>query len=278
MKKSILSLKDLAWAKEHNPGLIEEVKKEVYVKEALEKYLEWLADEEVTTVVTSELRRYKKRPLGIHPSAACKKGVCLYRLYLDCTGEIPPRRPYDAPAQRIWDIGTLLHDTYQAHFNNMFGEQFTDEVSLKDPELHIKSSADGLFDFSQVRAVLEMKTIKDGGNFGWEKVQKSPMEDNVRQSHFYMRLSDSPFGNVFYIAKNTGKLKEHVIVFDFDLWEEMQTQVVEPVIDAAYNEGPKVKATPGYGCRWCDYNYDCPAVRQERIHVKGANRPWASRK
>jgi hypothetical protein len=186
-------------------------------------------------------------------------------------------RAYDPEMQRTWDIGTLLHDTYQAHLRNMYGDQFEDEVSLKNKELHIKSHTDGIFTFPQVRIALEMKSIKEGGNFGWEKVQKKPMEDNIRQAYFYMWLSDVPFAIIFYANKNAGKLKEHPVMFDPAVWEEIRTTVVEPVVAAAYDGGEMVQGTAGFHCRWCDFNHSCPAARQERTHGKGANRPWGRR-
>jgi hypothetical protein len=278
MKRSIKTLGELEKALKNTPDLVEELKTEASIVEDLERYLEWLSSEEVTTTVTTELKREKKRSNGIHPSSACKKGVCLLKLYYECTGEIAPHRPYVADSQRIWDIGTLLHDTYQAHLNSMYGDQFADEVHLRCDELHIVSHADGIFDFERLRSVLEMKSIKDGGKFGWAKVQEEPFEDNVRQAHFYMWLEDVPFANILYLAKNHGGIKEHVVSFDFDLWDEIQTEVVEPVISAAYKDGEKVEATAGFMCRWCDFSYACPAVRQERKNVRRTSRPWASRR
>jgi len=272
--KPIKTLDDLAAASEED---IQEAAASVSIMGALEEYLEWLSDSETTTIVTAELRRHKRRSLGIHPSAACKPKACLLKLYYGCTGEILPQRAYEEENQRIWDIGTLLHETYQAHFNSMFGDQFQDEVKLVDEALHIKSRTDGLFHFSLVKAILEMKSIKEGGKFGWSTVQNKPEAGNVRQCHFYMKVADAPFANLFYMNKNTGQLKEYVLTFDFDLWDELQTEVVEPVIAAAYEDGPAVEGRPSWDCRWCDYNYACPAVKQERKHVKGANRPWAKR-
>lgn len=276
MKRQIRTLDDLTVASEEE---IDEARQSVSIIEALEEYLEWLYHSETTTAVTSELKRWHGRALGIHPSAACKKGVCLLRLYYDCTGELNPMRAYDPIMQKTWDIGTLLHDTYQTHLREMFGDQFQDEVKLRDEALHIKSHTDGVFDFASVRAVLEMKSIKEGSKqFGWETVQHDPMEDNVRQSHFYMKLADVPFAIILYLNKNAGLIKEHIVVFDFDLWYELQNDVVEPVIAAAFSEGKEVPATAGWGCRWCDYNYACSAVKQERKNVKGAERPWARKR
>ena len=277
MRNAILTIEDLLWAKENDPQLVDECFAQVTIEEDLERYLAWLAEHEVTTNVVTELRRNKARTLGIHPSSACKKGVCLLKLFYECTGKIPPKRAYDPESQRTWDIGTLLHDTYQTHFENMYGDQFAKEVRLKNKPLHIVSNTDGIFSFTRIKIILEMKSIKEGGNYGWEKVQKKPMEDNVRQALFYMKLANIPFGIVFYMNKNSGKIKEHPIMFDPDLWNEMQTEVVEPVVEAAFNGGEAVQGKAGYHCRWCDFNHSCPAAKQERTYVKGANRPWGRR-
>jgi len=273
--RQIKTLGDLEAASKEE---IQEAMERVSIIESLEDYLEWLYQSETKTIVTSELNRYHGRALGIHPSAACKKGQCLLRLYYDCTAEIEPMRAYDPVAQKTWDTGTLLHDTYQTHFREMFGDQFADEVKLQNKELHLKSSADGIFDFENYRAVLEMKSIKEGSKqFGWEVVQHAPMEDNARQCHFYMALADVPFAIVLYLNKNAGLIKEHIIRFDFDLWDEIVSEVLEPVIQAAYEGGEKPEGKAGYHCRWCDYNYACPYVKQARKNVKGANRPWTRR-
>jgi len=276
MRNAILTIEDLLWAQENDPELVEECFKEVTIMEDLESYLLWLHNEGVTTEVITRLNRFRKRGKGIHPSSACKKGVCPLKLYYECTHEIEPHRAYEAESQRTWDIGTALHDQYQAHLNSMYEDQFQDEVKLVVPELHINSRADGLFTFPRVRIVLEAKSIKEGGNFGWEKIQAKPMEDNVRQCHFYMKASDSPFGIIFYMNKNSGKIKEHPIMFDPKLWAELE-EIITPVTEAAFNGGPMVKGEPGWGCRWCDFNYRCPAAKKERSHVKGSKRPWGRR-
>lgn len=255
------------------PEEIEFAFSQVTIMQDLENWLAWLSESQTTTVVTAELQRFKGRALGIHPSSACKKGVCKLKLYFECTHDIEPRRAYVQEDQLTWDTGTLLHETYQTHFGNMYGDKFQAEVKLEIPDLHVKSRTDGLFDFAIVNIVLEMKSIKEGGNFGWAKVQKEPMEDNVRQTHFYMVGSDTPFGIILYLNKNKGVIKEHPVKFDPEIWADI-VETIQPVSDAVYNNGPMVEAAPGWHCRWCDFNYACPAARQERTHVKGTTRPW----
>lgn len=268
--EAIHTIDDLLWAKENNPSLVKECLKEVTVMEDLETYLKWLSDNEVTTNVTVNLRRNRGRDLGIHPSSACKKDVCLLKLYYECTGELEPYRAYDQKMQQIWDQGTLLHDLFQVHFNELYEDQFKDEVPLVDQQLHIKSHADGIFTFTRVRIVLEMKSIKEGGNFGWAKVHDKPFEDNVRQAHFYMYLENVPFAIIFYINKNNGEIKEHPVVFDEEIWAQMRDEVVLPVVDAVYNDGEMVKGTPGWHCRRCDFYRSCETARRHKGRVKGA--------
>lgn len=252
----IRTLQELEWSQKNNFSAVQHYLKQVTVLPDLQKYFKWLSDQEVTTLVTSHLRRAKLRASGIHPSSACKKGVCLLKLYYECTNKVAPSRAYNQQSQLTWDIGTMLHDMMQAHLKTMYEDQFAFEVPLAKG--HIKSHTDGIFDFTNYRFILEMKSIKEGGNYGWEKVQAKPMEDNVRQAHFYMWLSDIPFALILYINKNGSDFKEHAVAFNPLIWKEIETDVLAPVTSAAYQNGPMVKATPGWPCRWCDFAHSCP--------------------
>jgi hypothetical protein len=274
---AIHTLNDLEQA---TPAAIEACRQQVTVGLDLQRYLKWLHDNEVTTVVNTKLKRNKNRSLGIHPSAACKDDVCLLKLYNDCTGEVPPSRQFVLESQITWDIGTLLHCTLQEWFRQMYGdEQFRAEVPLKHEEYHIKSHTDGLFTFSTCRFILEIKSIKEGGNYGFERVQLKPMKDNVRQAHFYMYLSGAPFALLFYMCKNNSKWKEHAITFDAHLWDKMVQDTIWPVVVAAYHKGTTPEAKPGWHCKWCDYEYRCASAKsyKSRGEANAAKqaRQWA---
>lgn len=276
----IRTLEELQMALDVEPAMVEHYRSQVTVDKDLKAYLKWLSDNEVMTHVDVDLRRDKGRDLGIHPSAACKDGVCLLKLYYDCTHTVKPNRKYVQESQMTWDIGTMLHCVLQTWLKRMYGDdQFQEEVSLKDDKLRIKSHTDGLFTFSKYRFILEIKSIKEGGNYGFEKVQLKPMKDNVRQAHFYMYLADAPFALLFYLCKNNSKWKEHPVVFDFGLWDQILGDVVRPVIDAAYNGGPMVEAQPGWGCKWCDYEHSCASAKsyKSRGEANAAKqaRQWA---
>jgi hypothetical protein len=147
---------------------------------------------------------------------------------------------------------------YQQWFRDMYGNQFRSEVPLQDDALSISSSADGIFSFTNYRFVLEIKSIKEGGNYGWEKVQLRPQDDHVRQAHFYMKLSDVPFALLLYVNKNAGLFKEHALAFDPEIWRDLEDTAVTPVIRAVRKTGPRVEGSAGWHCRGCLFQSGCP--------------------
>lgn len=266
MTDTIRTIGELQLATEQNYDMVQHYIRQVTIEEDLQSYLQWLYDNGVTTEVIAHLKRTKKRTAGIHPSSASKSGVCLKKLYYECTDTVSPGSAYDQKSQLTWDIGTLLHELYQQWFRDMYGDQFKSEVPLQSVDGFINSSADGIFSFSNYRFVLEMKSIKEGGNYGWEKVQVKPQEDHVRQAHFYMKLGDVPFALLLYINKNAGAFKEHAIVFNPVLWKDIETNVVEPVVTAAYKNGPEVPAKPGWHCKFCLFQHGCPQKGMKSTH------------
>lgn len=258
MTRPIKTIRDLENAAADE---IEEALKHVSVVDDLDRYLRWLYSSEGAQTAGSFQLGYRKRGKGVHPSTIAKRNYCPLKVYYDITWEVTPLCKYDPEKQPIFDLGTLLHSQYQMHFRNMYEEQFEEEVWLVDKKLKINSHADGIFDFSLVRFVLEMKSIKDGGNFGWDKVQRKPFEDNVRQCTAYMATSDCPFGLIFYINKNNSKTKEHPIVFDPALWESIRAPVL-PIVAAALGEGPKPMPKTGRHCSDCEYYFGCPYGRR----------------
>jgi hypothetical protein len=254
---------------------------QVTIAQDVEKYFYWLSSSETATTVTTHLKRYGRRALGIHPSAACKPGVCLLSLYYGCTGEIEPHRSYCQESQLTWDLGTLLHDTWQTHLKNMYQDQFQSEVYLSDNTRLIKSSTDGIFTFGNLSFILEMKSIKEGGSFGWDTIQKKPMEGNLRQSHFYMKLANRPFGLILYLNKNKGVFKEHGVAFDPNIWEDIDSNVIRPVVKAVATKTPPA-GKPGFDCRSCDYEHSCPdrqkeQARKEKVSAETIARTWTRR-
>ena len=267
----IKTIAELNKVKKEDPeGLKEFVKQHVTIKDDLARYQVWLHDNEIETKFMTTISRTHQRSLGLHPSSACKADVCMLKLYHEMTGEIPQSRPYEQALHRIFDLGHQQHRIHQIFFQEMYGGLFEDEMYIGHKPHLISSHADGHFDFSKLTAILEIKTIKDSGAFGWEKVQTAPLQDNVRQLHFYMKYSDTPFGILFYAAKNTGKYKEWPIVFDQDLWDEMESGVVLPSVASAKAKIPP-KGSPGFmKCKQCGIKQTCPERDKE---LKRANKP-----
>jgi hypothetical protein len=234
----------------------------------MEDFLWRNAEAEKGITLNVELKRKAGRSKGIHPSAACKVGACLLKLYYDCTSEVEPKTSYDGQSFLTWDIGTILHELHQTYFHLMYGDQFSSEVYLSDTDLLIHSSTDGLFSFTQYRAILEMKTIKENGNYGWEKIQIRPFEDNVRQTHFYMKLADVPFSLLLYICKNNSQYKEHAFAFDSAIWASIRNDIVDPVVKAV-KENKATAAAPGWACKMCSYKHGCPSVKRSNHEVPG---------
>lgn len=267
MGDKILTIDDLNQAIETDFRRAGYYLSQVTVEEDLIIYLQWLHDNEQSTEVHASLDRHQKRAAGIHPSSASKPTVCLKKLYYECTFEVEPNESHDQQAQLTWDIGTLMHEMYQAWFKAMYGDQFQAEVSLKSDDGYIQSRTDGIFTFTNYRFVLELKSIKEGGNFGWDTIQSKPMEDHVRQCHFYMWLANVPYALIFYMNKNAGMFKEHAIMFNQNLWDEMMSNVIAPVVAAAYHKGEPVEAKPGWHCRWCAFQHECPEKGGRDDHV-----------
>lgn len=227
----------------------------------LQRYLAWLNSKEGGRLVGRfDLGHNPLRGLGLHPSVFSKPGTCPLRLYWDITGDVPARESISLKQQLTFDIGTMVHCMLQAFLADMYGEQFAEEVRLRDDSLFIVSSTDGQFDFPNMRFLLEIKTVKEGGDFGWAKVQGKPFPDHLRQLHTYMKLADVPFGLIFYVCKNTSEVKEHPIIWDDAVWKGIRTQI-DPVIQAVKDQKPP-EAKASSACKWCPYSHGCPAGKE----------------
>src|SRR5688572_28255336 len=94
---------------------VEQVKKQVTVQEDLIKYLRWLNSEKGGLVEGTFTLGFRPRTVGIHPSSIAKRD-CLLKIYFDATGEVEPKKVFDANMQLIYDVGTLIHAMLQLHF------------------------------------------------------------------------------------------------------------------------------------------------------------------
>lgn len=263
-----MTIADLKKASKHE---IAEALGNVTVINDLAEWFNQLNSEGHSLDIPTNLRYGKGATPGIYPSSACKKGGCMLKMYYECTQEVPAYRSIDFKLQGIFDIGSLYHEYIQTHLELMYGDQFEKEAKVRNAKLHTRGRADGLFTFSNVRFVLEIKTIKEGGSYGFEKVHSKPLTDHIRQAQIYMAILGIPFALILYWCKNTSEMKEHALVYDEKIWDEIRGPI-EIVVDAAFNrseehrtpEGYPVPAAPGGNCRICDYEYSCPAKKDKR--------------
>ena len=261
MPKPIKTIAEFMTAKSDE---FDAIKDKISIVQDIIKFKHWLESNE--TSIDVPLKIGSKRSLCVHPSSVCKSGVCPKKIYYECTGELDKDKCYSLELHNTFDTGTALHALLQAYCENIYNDdhitQFQKEVKLEAPEIHMKGSADGLFTFTDHRFILEIKSIKEGGNCGWEKVQTKPLTDNERQLRIYMHMSDVPFGLLYYWCKNNGAVKEHVVTYDGGIvWNET-IALVTPVVNAVYNGGPPVVGTVGSVCRMCDYSYGCDDFRR----------------
>jgi hypothetical protein len=266
--KPILTIDDL---KEASPQQVEKALELVTVKNDLFSWLQWLNSPEGAQVESQYKLGHHDRALGIHPSAIAKVGECLLKLHYDVTGAVEPDRKFNMEDQLTWDTGTLIHSMLQTHFANMYEGNFEPEVWLKNRRLLITSHTDGRFKFKKVRFLLEIKSIKEGGNFGFAKVQDRPFPDNVRQLMTYLRLDNCPFGLLFYFCKNNGQIKEHPVVYDSKVWQALKKNTILPVIQSVEEESPPLPKV-GYHCRRCPYFKGCPHGKRHQNDARHARR------
>lgn len=234
----------------------------------LAKFQQWCEVEKYSYPVSFELGG-KHRSLGVHPSSACKLDACPQAMVWECTGEVEKMSRFDPDLYDTFDNGTAKHAMLQAQLNLMFGDQFQDEVGMADKELHIEGHTDGLFTFENYRMLLEIKTIKDSaGAYGYEKITRAPLNDNVNQLNIYMRLMNVPFGLLFYFNKNDSRKMEYVVAFDEALWAKTKDRIGS-VCSTAYHDGPKPTKDPKFRCKWCGFLHACPEGKE---YTRGTSR------
>lgn len=264
---AILTLSDLENATDKE---IESVLKEMELASDLATFLSWVNSPDGEAVKGSFSLGYHERSLGIHPSTISKKGTCPLRIYYEITGDVDPKKHFPTNIQLTFDLGTMLHEMLQAFFRDMYEDHFKAEIPLRDKRLMIKSHTDGRFDFGDLKFLLEIKSIKEGGGYGIDEVRNKPMKDHLRQAHCYMYCDDTPFCNIFYFCKNTSEIIEHPIVFNPKVWAEIEEEI-EPVVEAVNAKEPP---TPKVGshCRDCPFQHGCKWGTEHVQSTRGSRR------
>lgn len=247
---------------------IQACKNEITVERDLRRYLAYLNSPEGYRIQSSFEVGYngRERSRGLHASSLAKPKTCQLKHWFDVTGEVEADQTVKMKLQLTFDLGTVIHALFQAYLIDMYeylddGElknHFTPEVSLASEKLLItKTTTDGRFTAPRYRFLIELKSMKEGGDYGYESVVKRPLADNVRQLMTYMKIDDCPFGLLLYFCKNNSELVEHVVPWDQETWEEVESEAL-PIVDAV-NTGIRPEARPSAMCRDCVYLRGCEA-------------------
>jgi CRISPR/Cas system-associated exonuclease Cas4 (RecB family) len=220
----------------------------------------------------------------IHPSQITK---CLKKLWFDCSvsdqvDEDGDNIPYyvwgedyiEPYLQMTFDHGHGLHDQYQGYGKRgAWGKHYVPEVPI-DPDagdlpiaeaFWIRGSVDailapyiinvpGLGDVS-LRVIHEYKSIKDSEY----DALKSPKVDHKWQATIYARVFDIPLVVYLYINKDSNKLKDFPVPFDFTMWEYIEKKIAAVQYYVERKEVPPWEATSAvHKPRECE---QCPYLR-----------------
>jgi len=185
------------------------------------------------------------RDIGvIHPSSI---HGCLRNIYYDLT-KTKPKSNVPSPKRMLFDIGHAVHDMVQGKLANTEG--FESEVLCDFPELRMRGHCDGVFRVQDW--VLEIKTI---GDTSFKRLTKTKIE-HIWQVHCYMWMLDIPRCQVLYINRNTGEMRNFVVLFDYAIWEKIIERVntVERAIELG--EPPDFSRN-SFFCSTCKFYYHC---------------------
>lgn len=198
----------------------------------------------------------------IHPSQITK---CIKKIWFDCTvsdqvdpdGDPIPFYVYseeyvDPYLQMIFDIGHGIHDQFQTYgLKGAWGPAYSVETEINPDAgdlplaevFWIRGSVDGLLTpyiiqvpgigEVGVRVIHEYKSINDNGYTNL----KSPKVDHKWQATIYSMVFNVPIVVYLYVNKDSMKLADFPVPFDFQLWQTIE-QKIEKI--QYYVDGRKV--------------------------------------
>lgn len=246
------------------------------------------------TYVNTTQDGHEREP-GIHASELYP---CLRQPVYSLTNT--PRKPQ---VRKFWKqrfkMGTKIHDMVQEDFERISKAtvqneafriatsmalqmncriEFQKEAKVR-PELQpiaaywkIYSACDGIFTFIDLdtnevvlRVGLEIKSEAMDGY----AALKAPKFEHMRQGHLYMGCYDLPLMWFFYMNKNnqnnTKSEAPFLVVFQPEIWQELEQRFVEIHTHAANNTLPD--RTETVVCEFCAWNYTCEP-KAEKIQAK----------
>lgn len=186
----------------------------------------------------------------IHPSQITK---CLKKIWFDCSVSIDADQEGDKIPfyvyseeyiepylQMTFDQGHGIHNQYQDYgLRGAWGKNYDIETVI-DPDAKklpwaeaywIRGSVDALLSPYEItvpgigpvaiRVIHEYKSMNDNSY----TAAKSPKPDHKWQASIYARVFDVPIVVYLYVNKDSNKLADFPVAFDFQLWEVIEKKI-----------------------------------------------------
>lgn len=137
------------------------------------------------------------------------------------------------------------------------------EIYAYDKEFKMGGHPDGILDVKPQRALLELKTINDGGFTALSF--KGPAEYYIWQMNLYMYLLGLKVGHLVYINKSTSEFKEFVIKFDEGIIKKIKEKaksVIDGINGGAIPERSVCKAKSDSRARHCPVKSQCFKIKE----------------
>lgn len=202
---------------------------------------------------TGVFTQYPRSVGTIHASSA---HYCRTRLYYDVVAEEAPIDSFPVGTMITFQIGHAIHEFVQKTLLRALPDtEFEEEVKIDLPEaLVFGSSADGLWDTEDFRAVLEIKSI--GSEF--ETLSKPKKAHMTQAMGIYATALDAPFVIFLYVSKKwPHPMKQFVEVYDpkvYNNWKRMKLKFVE---EGLITGTPPISDAPASECGDCRYATVC---------------------
>lgn len=212
------------------------------------------------------------RAPGIHPSQL--GNACMLKIYWDMEGK-PAKRRFDFQSHMIFELGTAAHKMLQSYgLAGAWGPHYRPETVIAP---HIQPLADELYMYGSADAdsllviddipdfpVVELGLIHEYKTIKSENFTRltAPKPEHRQQATIYMRLLNRPVMVVLYFNKNDSNMTEYPVAFDPSLWNIIEAKARRLV--QFYQDEQPPPANIGFGCRDCDYAYDCSAYADSK--------------
>lgn len=207
-----------------------------------------------------------------HASDVSKATVCLRKLALGLYDAPHGIEPRTAQSIRILQNGHFTHARLEHTIIDAvraIGGDATNEWKMH-PDAKLRSgTADLMVVIDGWPYVVEIKSIKGTGDYGFEKLGAYPQADHRGQVNQYMGLSGVHAGWILYECKNTQQLKEYFVRFDEEAFRLVERDRVDVVLRHVRAGTLPDKITEVDGCGGkdrCKYYSVCKARGIE---------PWA---